>query len=176
MAGETGAEAHLLDELYQRFGLELLNPGFIHAGSVVYLGLSLCLAHAGRGVFWNNKGQRLMAHARPHAGRPRESSGVLSCAKGWHRGLSVQARSRVRAEMRPPQRARWRVPHFSRLHTGRGACASPSPLDAFSDLSRDGRRRSASLPASMRPTLPCLACGTDACLGAFFPDFREPLL
>ena len=87
--GETGPGVHLLDELHQGFGLELLNPGFIHAGSVVHLGLPLCLAHAGRGVFWNHKGQRLAAQPRPHTGQPRERSGVLSCGKGWRRGLSV---------------------------------------------------------------------------------------
>lgn len=74
--GETGAGVHLLDELHQGFGLELLNPGFIHAGSVVHLGLPLCLAHTGRGVFWNDKGQRLAAQPRPHAGRPREGLSV----------------------------------------------------------------------------------------------------
>lgn len=93
-----GVGVHLLDQLHQGFGLELLNPAFVHTRTVVYLGLPFCLTYTGRGVFWNDKGEQFATHPHLHTGwpwaSPSWSLGVLSCDKSWDLGLSVQARNR----------------------------------------------------------------------------------
>lgn len=50
-------ETHPLNQLHQGLGLELLDPGFIHTRTVVYLGLLFCFTHTGCGVFWNKRQQ-----------------------------------------------------------------------------------------------------------------------
>lgn len=64
----TPQGVHLLNQLHQGFGFELLNPGFVHTRTVVYLGLPFCLAHTGCGVFWKDKGQQFATCRHVHVG------------------------------------------------------------------------------------------------------------
>lgn len=57
MIRERARGTHPLNQLHQGLGLELLDPGFIHTCTVVYLGLLFCFTHTGCGVFWNKKKQ-----------------------------------------------------------------------------------------------------------------------
>ena len=62
--------AHPLDQLHQRLGLELLDPGLVHTCTVVHLGLLFRFTHAGCGVFWNDKTQQFTTCPPEHTRGP----------------------------------------------------------------------------------------------------------